>query len=89
MISDILANGESARLQRRLKEERQLFSEIDATVSGLVIRAFSVSGAWQGCGVSMEEGERAIFDELALQDACARGVKRRCKTKFAWRAMLF
>lgn len=85
MISDILANGESARLQRRLKEERQLFSEIDATVSGLVDPGFFLVSGVLRAGVSMEEGERAIFDELAgLQDVCAEELQK-VQTKFAAR----
>lgn len=69
LLSDILSNGESARLNRRLKEERQLFAEIDATVSGFVDPGFFLVSGVLHDGVSIEEGERAIYGELErLQD---------------------
>lgn len=69
LLSDILANGESARLNRRLREERQLFAEIDATVSGLVDPGFFLVSGVLHEGVSIAEGERAIYEELGrLQD---------------------
>lgn len=83
MLSDILANGKSARLEQRLKEERQLFSNIDATVSGLVDPGFFLVSGTLHAGVSMEEGERAIFEELAgLQDVHEEEL-RKVQSKFA------
>lgn len=83
MLSDILANGESARLQRRLKEERQLFSYIDATVSGQEDPGFFLVSGRLRDGVSIEEGERAIFEELlALQDVREEEL-RKVQSKFA------
>ncbi len=69
IISDLLANGESARFNRRLKEKRNLFAAIDATVSGSADPGFfQVSGVLRD-GVSIAEGEQAIFAEMeGLQD---------------------
>lgn len=83
LISDLLSNGESARLNRRLKEERHLFAEIDATVSGLVDPGyFLVSGVLHE-GVSIAEGEAAIFGEIAgLEDVTEHELEK-VKSKFA------
>lgn len=64
MISDILSNGHSSRLYRRMVVEEQLFSEIDAYIMGdLDAGLFVVSGKLNE-GVSFDQAEHAIGEEL-------------------------
>lgn len=64
LISDILSNGKSARLYQKLVKQRQLFSDINAYISGDMDEGlFIVSGKLMK-GVSIREGEQAIEHEL-------------------------
>ena len=64
ILSDILSNGRSSRLNRRLVQERQLFSSIDAYISGSVDAGlFHISGK-PSAGVTLEQAEAAIREEL-------------------------
>lgn len=64
LISDILSNGQSSRLYRKLVIEEGLFGELDAYVSGDVDPGlFTVAGKLIE-GVSIEKAEKAIWDEL-------------------------
>ena len=65
MVSDVLSNGHSSRMYRRLVQEEGLFSEIDAYLTGeLDPGLFVVSGKMQE-GVTSEKAERAIDEEIA------------------------
>jgi predicted Zn-dependent peptidase len=64
LISDILSNGQSSRMYRKLVVEKGLFGELDAYISGDVDPGlFTVAGQLIE-GVTMEEAEKAIWDEL-------------------------
>lgn len=64
ILSDILSNGKSSRLNRYLVQEKQLFSSIDAYISGTVDAGlFHISGK-PAAGVSLEEAEAAVREEL-------------------------
>lgn len=64
ILSDILSNGKSSRLNRHLVQEKQLFSSIDAYISGtLDAGLFHISGK-PAAGVSLEEAEAAVREEL-------------------------
>lgn len=64
ILSDILSNGKSSRLNRHLVQEKQLFSSIDAYISGTVDAGlFHISGK-PAAGVSLEEAEAAVCEEL-------------------------
>lgn len=69
MISDVLSNGHSSRMYRRLVQEERLFTEINAYITGELDRGlFVVSGKLRD-GVSFQQAEQAIDDEIAkLQD---------------------
>jgi predicted Zn-dependent peptidase len=64
LLSDLLSNGNSARLPQSLVKDKKMFTEIDAYISGsldegqLIIRGNILPG------VSVEQAEAAIWDEL-------------------------
>ncbi len=64
LISDVLSNGQSSRLYRNLVVEKQLFSELDAYISGDNDPGlFSVSGKLID-GVDIETAQKAVWHEL-------------------------
>jgi predicted Zn-dependent peptidase len=66
LISDILSNGQSSRLYRKLIIEKGLFGELDAFISGDSDPGlFTVAGKLIE-GVTMEQAEDAIFNELEI-----------------------
>lgn len=66
ILSDILSNGRSSRLNQRLVQEKQLFSSIDASISGSIDAGlFHISGK-PSAGVSLEEAEAAVREELKI-----------------------
>jgi predicted Zn-dependent peptidase len=66
LISDILANGSSARLYRRLLKEQRLFTQIDAYISGTIDPGLFVVEGRPAADISLEEAEAAIWKELDL-----------------------
>ena len=64
LISDVLSNGDSSRLYRRLLVEKALFSEIDAYISGDNDPGLFVVAGKLTEGVPAELGIRAVWDEL-------------------------
>ena len=64
ILSDLLSNGRSSRLNQRLVQQKQLFSSIDAYISGSVDAGlFHISGK-PAAGVSLEQAEAAVREEL-------------------------
>jgi len=64
LLSDILSSGRSSRLYNRLVKERELFTEVNAFISGDVESGlFILSGKYRD-NISMEEGKKALIDEL-------------------------
>ncbi len=64
LISDILSNGNSSRMYRRLVMEQQLFSELDAYISGDTDPGlFTVAGKLMA-GVDFDRALEAIRTEL-------------------------
>ena len=64
LLSDILCNGSSARLYRRLLKERRLFSSIDAYLTGSIDPGLLIVEGKPSDGVSLEIAEKAIWTEL-------------------------
>ncbi len=64
LISDVLSNGSSSRLYRRLLKEQRLFSSIDAYVTGNVDPGLLIIEGKPAEGVSLEKAESAIWKEL-------------------------
>ncbi|MFV0589180.1 M16 family metallopeptidase [Bacteroides reticulotermitis] len=64
ILSDVLSNGRSSRFNQRLVQEKQLFSSIDAYISGTVDAGlFHICGK-PAAGVSLEQAEAAVREEL-------------------------
>ena len=64
MLSDILSNGRSSRLIQRLVQEKKIFTNIDAYIAGSLDEGmFYVTGKCNE-GISFEEAEKAVWNEL-------------------------
>lgn len=64
ILSDVLSNGKSSRFNQRLVQERHIFSGIDAYISGsLDDGLFHIAGK-PAEGVSLEQAEAAVCEEL-------------------------
>lgn len=64
MLSDLLSNGSSSRLIQRLVKEKKLFSSIDAHIDGSIDPGlFHITGRLAE-GISFQEAEEAIWQEL-------------------------
>ncbi len=63
-ISDLLSNGESARLQQNLVKGKQLLSSANAYLTGDVDRGLFVVMGYLHEGVTAEEVESALWEEL-------------------------
>ena len=89
ILSDVLSNGRSSRLNQHLVQEKQLFSSIDAYISGSVdaglfhIAGIVIAGK-PSAGVSLELAEAAVRDELdRLQQELVDGQElEKVKNKF-------
>mgnify|MGYP000198229570 FL=1 len=84
ILSDVLSNGRSSRLNQHLVQEKQLFSSIDAYISGSVDAGlFHIAGK-PSAGVSLELAEAAVRDELdRLQQELVDGQElEKVKNKF-------
>lgn len=66
LLSDILANGRSSRLYRRLLKEQKLFTSIDAYITGNVDPGLLIIEGKPTEGVTLEQCEAAIWEELDL-----------------------
>ncbi len=64
LLSDILCNGSSSRLYRRLLKEQQLFTQIDCYLTGSVDPGLFIIEGHPAKGVTQEEAEIAIWREL-------------------------
>ncbi len=64
ILSDVLSNGYSGRLLIRLVKERGLFSKIDAFISGSEEPGLFQIHSRLSRGVTMEQAEAAIWEEL-------------------------
>ena len=64
MLSDLLSSGRSCRFIQHLVLEKQIFSNIDAYISGSIDEGlFHITGK-PSPGISLEEAEEAIWEEL-------------------------
>jgi predicted Zn-dependent peptidase len=63
-LSDVLANGHSGRLHRRLVQEKKVFSMIDAHIDGSIDAGLLHISGKPADGVSLEQAEVAVRQEL-------------------------
>lgn len=66
MLSDLLANGRSSRLIQHLMKDRQIFSQIDAYITGSTDKGLLQINGKPLPGISLEEAEKAVWKELAI-----------------------
>lgn len=66
MLSDLLANGRSSRLVQHLVKGRQLFSQIDAYITGSTDAGLLQINGKPLPGVSLQQAEEAVWEELRL-----------------------
>lgn len=64
LLSDVLSQGQSSRLYNSLLKEKQLFSEINAYITSSIDEGLFVVDGKLVEGVSMEQAEAAIWEEL-------------------------
>jgi zinc protease len=64
LLSDILSRGHSSRLYRQLVQERQIFSEVHAYMTGSMDKGMFVCEGKPLEGVTVEQAEAAIWDVL-------------------------
>ncbi|NJL77395.1 MAG: insulinase family protein [Saprospiraceae bacterium] len=64
LVSDLLCNGPSSRLYRRLLREQQLFSQIDCYISGNIDPGLLIIEGKPSTDISLEQAEQAIWAEL-------------------------
>lgn len=64
LLTDILCNGSSSRLYRRLLKEQQLFTQIDCYLTGSVDPGLLIIEAHPAKGVSRAQAKAAIWREL-------------------------
>lgn len=84
ILSDVLSNGNSSRFIQHLVKERQVFTSIDAYISGSVEPGlFQIAGK-PAPGVSLEQAEAAVWEELeALKNSLVEELElEKVKNKF-------
>ncbi len=64
LLSDILSNGDSARLNINLVKQKQIFSEIDAYITGDMDNGLIVFSGKLVNNVKMEDAENALNEEI-------------------------
>ncbi len=64
LLSDILSNGPSSRLFRTLVKERALFAELDAYITGDIDEGLFIFSGKPAEGVTLEQAEQAIWEEI-------------------------
>ncbi len=84
MLSDLLANGRSSRLIQHLVKEKQLFSQIDAYVTGSVDDGLLQINGKPLPGISLEQAEEAVWEELERlkSEPIGEGESEKVKNKF-------
>lgn len=64
MITDVLSNGRSSRFIQSLVQEQQLFTSIDAFITGSLDEGLLQITGKPAEGISLEQAEQAIWEEL-------------------------
>ncbi len=64
LLSDVLSNGDSARLTRYLVNEQHVFTSVSAYVTGTFDEGLFIISGYVNEGVSMEEADKAVQEQL-------------------------
>ncbi|WPV01827.1 pitrilysin family protein [Mucilaginibacter sp. cycad4] len=64
LLSDILSRGNSSRLYKSLIKEKQIFSEVHAYITGSLDKGMFVLEGKPLEGISIEQAEAALWEEL-------------------------
>ncbi|SDG47468.1 M16 family metallopeptidase [Mucilaginibacter sp. P25] len=64
LLSDILSRGNSSRLYKSLIKEKQIFSEVHAYITGSLDKGMFVLEGKPLDGISIEQAETALWEEL-------------------------
>jgi zinc protease len=64
LLSDILSNGKSSRFNIELVKNKKLFSEVSAYISGDIDKGLFVISGKLHQGITMQQAEQAIDDEI-------------------------
>ena len=64
LLSDVICNGRSSRLYKKLYKEQKIFSSIDAYISGNIDPGILVIEGKPNDGFSLEYGKQKIWEEL-------------------------
>jgi len=66
LLSDVLSNGNSSRLYRKLVKEEGIFSELDAYITGDFDPGLFVFNGKPAEGISLEEADKRLTKEIEL-----------------------
>ena len=66
LLSDVLANGDSARLYQKLIKEKEYFNEIDAYISGSIDKGLFLIIGQPTEKIDMKQAEMEILKELEI-----------------------
>lgn len=64
MLTDLLSHGRSSRFIQHLQQGKKMFTSIDAYISGSLDEGLLYITGKPVAGVSLEEAERAVWEEL-------------------------
>lgn len=64
LLSDILSNGPSSRLYRKLVKEKSIFSELDAYIGGDIDASLFMFSGKPSEGISLEKAEQELWVEI-------------------------
>jgi predicted Zn-dependent peptidase len=65
LLSDVLGNGKSSRLYRRLVVEKEIFTQISAYITGSIDQGLLVVSGMLSEGIDHSEARGAILDQMA------------------------
>ncbi len=64
LLSDVMGNGESSRLQHRLKKEKKLFTDMSCYVTGSIDTGMFIITGKLSDGINYEQAEAGIKEEI-------------------------
>jgi predicted Zn-dependent peptidase len=64
LLSDVLSNGPSSRLFRKLVKEQGIFAELDAYIGGDKDPGLFLFNGKPSTGISLEQAEKALWEEI-------------------------